>query len=272
MEGQRPHEVTLLILYLVTALVLGANVEGESDSCRMGQRYTGEMVSIAKAKENAERENGIVTVPKGSTVNSPSECEQGCCGYDNCTVYLFYPHPPNLSEDKKYNCFYLNCRPQELCSEALVNVSDRAEGSVVGIRDLQQDNAVMPQADGNAQKNLSTEKPASEVTSPPADLSHADVSSEKSSATPLPKTSANSTEKTINVTMKVEIEASATSLPKKLVRELYGDNHTSYPSLVLALGFGILFLCAAVVLIGRPWWFAFHRPRYSKVDYLMNGL
>ena len=66
--------------------------------------------------------------------------------------------------------------------------------------------------------------------------------------------------------------ASGTSLPKKLERELYGDNHTTYPSLVIAFGFGLLFLCAAVVLIGRPWWFAFHRPRYSKVDYLMNGL
>lgn len=262
--------MTLLIFYLVTALVLGAN-EGESDSCRMGHRY-GETVNIAKARENAERENGIVTVPKGSTVNSSSECEQDCCSYENCTVYLFYPHPPRLGKDKKLNCFYLNCRPQELCSEAFVNVSGRVEGSVVGIRDLQQDNAVIPQADGIAQKNLSTEKPASEVTRAPADQSHADVSSEKPSATPLPKTSVNSTEKTINVTMKVEIEALATSLPKKLERELYGDNHTSYPSLVIALGFGILFLCAAVVLIGRPWWFAFHRPRYSKVDYLMNGL
>lgn len=49
-------------------------------------------------------------------------------------------------------------------------------------------------------------------------------------------------------------------------------NHTTYASLIIALGFGTLFLFAALVLIGRPWWYAFHRPRYSKVDYLMNGL
>lgn len=104
----------------------------------MGQRYPGEMVNIAQAKENAKQDNGIVTVPKGSTVNSSLQCEQGCCSYDNCTVYLFYPRPPKLGEDKKFNCFYLNCRPQELCSKAFVNVSDKAEGSVVGIRDLQQ--------------------------------------------------------------------------------------------------------------------------------------
>ena len=66
--------------------------------------------------------------------------------------------------------------------------------------------------------------------------------------------------------------AVATSIPKKVERDLYGKNHTTYASLVIALGFGILFLLAALVLIGRPWWYAFHRPRYSKVDYLMNGL
>ena len=54
--------------------------------------------------------------------------------------------------------------------------------------------------------------------------------------------------------------------------EKYGKNHTTYASLIIALGFGTLFLFAALILIGRPWWYAFHRPRYSKVDYLMNGL
>ena len=136
MERQKRYEVALLVIYLVAALVVGTNAEG--DSCRMGQRYPGEMVNIAQAKENAKQDNGIVTVPKGSTVNSSLQCEQGCCSYDNCTVYLFYPRPPKLGEDKKFNCFYLNCRPQELCSKAFVNVSDKAEGSVVGIRDLQQ--------------------------------------------------------------------------------------------------------------------------------------
>ena len=136
MERQKRYEVALLIIYLVATLVVGTNAEG--DSCRMGQRYPGEMVNIAQAKENAKQDNGIVTVPKGSTVNSSLQCEQGCCSYDNCTVYLFYPRPPTLGEDKKFNCFYLNCRPQELCSKAFVNVSDKAEGSVVGIRDLQQ--------------------------------------------------------------------------------------------------------------------------------------
>ena len=41
------------------------------------------------------------------------------------------------------------------------------------------DNAVILQADGKALKDVSTEKPASEVTSAPTDQSHADVSSVK---------------------------------------------------------------------------------------------
>ena len=50
------------------------------------------------------------------------------------------------------------------------------------------------------------------------------------------------------------------------------EQHTTSASLVIALCFGILFLFAVIILIGRPWWYAFSRPRYSKVDYLMNGL
>ena len=56
------------------------------------------------------------------------------------------------------------------------------------------------------------------------------------------------------------------------VKKTNENNHTTYGSLVIALAFGILFFLAVLVLIGRPWWYSFHRPRYSKVDYLMNGL
>ena len=66
MERQKRYEVALLIIYLVATLVVGTNAEG--DSCRMGQRYPGEMVNIAQAKENAKQDNGIVTVPKGCNV------------------------------------------------------------------------------------------------------------------------------------------------------------------------------------------------------------
>ena len=64
---------------------------------------------------------------------------------------------------------------------------------------------------------------------------------------------------------------STTSMPLK-VKKTNENNHTTYGSLVIALAFGILFFLAVLVLIGRPWWYSFHRPRYSKVDYLMNGL
>ena len=54
--------------------------------------------------------------------------------------------------------------------------------------------------------------------------------------------------------------------------KINNTNHTTSASLVIALCFGILFLFAVIILIGRPWWYSFQRPRYSKVDYLMNGL
>lgn len=139
MERRKRYAVTLFVISLVTVLVLGAGgaAEDGGDSCQMAERFNGEMVNIKKAKENAVTYKGMVSVPKGLTVNSSEDCEQGCCGNANCTVYLFYPRPPSNDESKKFNCFFLNCRPQNLCSLAMVNVSSKAEGSVVGIRDLQ---------------------------------------------------------------------------------------------------------------------------------------
>ena len=66
--------------------------------------------------------------------------------------------------------------------------------------------------------------------------------------------------------------AATTSLHLKEEKIKDDDNHTTTGSLIIALAFGILFFLAVLVLIGRPWWFSFRRPRYSKVDYLMNGL
>lgn len=138
LEQRKHYAVTLFGIYLVTVQVLSVvATEGASDSCQMVERFNGEMVNIKKARENAEKNSGVVSVPEGLTVNSSAECEQGCCGNINCTVYLFYPRPPTNDQNKKYNCFILNCRPQSLCSAGMVNVSSKAEGSVVGIRDLQ---------------------------------------------------------------------------------------------------------------------------------------
>ena len=128
--------MSLSAVSLLIGLLLGVSFgRGEVNSCSMLQRLHGEMVNIKEAKENAEKESGIVSVPKAMTVNSSVDCEQGCCGNINCTVYLFYPRQPSNDNHLNYNCFFLNCRPQSLCS--LVNVSSKAEGAVVGIRDLQ---------------------------------------------------------------------------------------------------------------------------------------
>ncbi|KAL9984758.1 hypothetical protein ACROYT_G007091 [Oculina patagonica] len=267
LEKRKRYAVTLLGIFLVTVLVPGPSAaEEESDSCQMTERFNGEMVNIKKAKENAEKNEGIVTVPKGLTVNSSADCEQSCCGNVNCTVYLFYPRPPTNDENKKYNCFFLNCRPQSLCSLAMVNVSSKTNGSVVGIRDLQQDkgnSAVELEAkDGiNLEEKVSTVKPQS--TTKPA---------EKASSTPETKNITSTSEKPSNVTSTGKVEVVTTPKPLRVEYKKNSKNHTTYASLVIALGFGTLFLFAALVLIGRPWWYAFHRPRYSKVDYLMNGL
>lgn len=139
-ERQKPNTMSLTaISMLIIVLVLGASSARGDDSCSMAQRLHGEMVNIKKAKENAEKNNGIVSVPKAMKVNSSEDCEQGCCGNVNCTVYLFYPRPSS-DQHENYNCFFLNCRPQNMCS--LVNVSKKAEGAVVGIRNLQESGKV----------------------------------------------------------------------------------------------------------------------------------
>lgn len=259
-ERRNHNKMSSAVICVLIVLVLGetGSSEGDNSSCSMVQRLHGEMVNIKKAKQNAEKNNGIVSVPKAATVNSSEDCEQGCCGNINCTVYLFYPRPPS-DEHKNYNCFYLNCRPQNLCS--LVNVSSKAEGAVVGIRDLQ--------ISGNAVEPEVTATLASVSASPVQP--HADAGHEESSSTVKPNSTA-STQQSTNATTLTESEASTTPVPVKVKKTKGNTNHTTYASLIIALGFGILFLFAVVVLIGRPWWYSFHRPRYSKVDYLMNGL
>ena len=142
LEQQKRYAVTLFGIYLVTVQLLSVGAtevtEVITDSCQMVERFNGKMVNIKNAKEKAENISGTVSVPEGLTVNSSAECEQGCCDNINCTVYLFYPRPPSNDQNKKYNCFILNCRPQSLCSVGMVDVSSKAEGSVVGIRGLVQ--------------------------------------------------------------------------------------------------------------------------------------
>ena len=142
LEQQKRYAVTLFGIYLVTVQLLSVGAtevtEVITDSCQMVERFNDKMVNIKNAKEKAENISGTVSVPEGLTVNSSAECEQGCCDNINCTVYLFYPRPPSNDQNKKYNCFILNCRPQSLCSVGMVDVSSKAEGSVVGIRDLVQ--------------------------------------------------------------------------------------------------------------------------------------
>lgn len=129
--------MSIFAVFLLLLVFVGVEnvAQGDDESCAMSERLHGEMVNIKKAKVNAERNNGTVSLPKALTVNSSMDCEQGCCGNINCTVYLFYPRQPSIEDQqRKFNCFFLNCRPQNLCS--LVNVSKKAEGSVVGIRQL----------------------------------------------------------------------------------------------------------------------------------------
>ncbi|XP_068710751.1 uncharacterized protein [Montipora foliosa] len=239
---------------LLIVLLCGSNVgQADIDSCPMVERLHGEMVNIKKAKEKAEKNHGVASVPRALTVNSSEDCEQGCCDNVNCTVYLFYPRQPSIdNQQRTVNCFFLNCRPQNLCS--LVNVSDKAEGAVVGIRELT-GNAVEPSVTVNlASVSTSTAQPV--------------FDQKESSASNLSTKTGESTKATTTE----EPEVPTTSMPLKVEKIKDDNNHTTSGSLIIALAFGILFFSAVIVLIGRPWWYSFHRPRYSKVDYLMNGL
>lgn len=239
--------MSIFAVFLLLLVFVGVEnvAQGDDESCAMSERLHGEMVNIKKAKVNAERNNGTVSVPKALTVNSSMDCEQGCCGNINCTVYLFYPRQPSIEDQqRKFNCFFLNCRPQNLCS--LVNVSNKAEGSVVGIRQLT-GNTAEPKVTANLEFSTSDPLTTEESTQP---------SIVEESAPP------NTTEE----------PKATTSLRLKEEKIKDDDNHTTTGSLIIALAFGILFFLAVLVLIGRPWWYSFRRPRYSKVDYLMNGL
>lgn len=252
--------MSIFAVFLLLVVFVGVEnvAQGDDESCAMSERLHGEMVNIKKAKVNAERNNGTVSVPKALIVNSSMDCEQGCCGNINCTVYLFYPRQPSIEDQqKKFNCFFLNCRPQNLCS--LVNVSNKAERSVVGIRQLT-GNTAEPKVTANL-ASVSSESPMFDNKG----FSTSErLTTEESTK---PSTVEESTPPTTT-----EEPKATTSLHLKEEKIKDDDNHTTTGSLIIALAFGILFFLAVLVLIGRPWWYSFRRPRYSKVDYLMNGL
>ncbi|XP_029190644.2 uncharacterized protein [Acropora muricata] len=158
--------MSIFAVFLLLLVFVGVEnvAQGDDESCAMSERLHGEMVNIKKAKVNAERNNGTVSVPKALIVNSSMDCEQGCCGNINCTVYLFYPRQPSIGDQqRKFNCFFLNCRPQNLCS--LVNVSNKAEGSVVGIRQLT-GNTAEPKVTANLEFSTSEPLTTEESTQP----------------------------------------------------------------------------------------------------------
>ncbi|CAH1251050.1 MANSC4 [Branchiostoma lanceolatum] len=47
---------------------------------------------------------------------------------------------------------------------------------------------------------------------------------------------------------------------------------SSYGSLIVAMCFGLLFLFAVVVVVGKRWYESWQRRHYSKIDYLINGM
>lgn len=49
--------------------------------------------------------------------------------------------------------------------------------------------------------------------------------------------------------------------------------HTTTTSLIAALVFGIVFLIAVVVQVGKPWWESLftNRDGYNRITFLMNG-
>ena len=50
-------------------------------------------------------------------------------------------------------------------------------------------------------------------------------------------------------------------------------SHTTTTSLIAALVFGVVFLIAVAVQIGKPWWESMltNRDGYSRITFLMNG-
>ena len=43
-------------------------------------------------------------------------------------------------------------------------------------------------------------------------------------------------------------------------------------ALVAAICFGVLFLSAGVILVGKRWYEGYQRRHYNKMDYLINGM
>ncbi|EDO42676.1 predicted protein [Nematostella vectensis] len=193
-----------------------------------------ERAYIIDIKASKKATNEKATVVSGLNVSTEAACSKACCEKDLCNIFIFYN-----GSSRKINCFLLDCEPEKNC------VRKEFANSVVGV--MMKTKAI--------------------------DVDTREMSTEQSSTPRRTTTKPNTAEnKTSTVLTSMSTQSSTATVGKANIHWKQPHNHTSKSALVIALCFGFLFLFAVIVQIGRPWLRFLQRPRYSKVDYLMNGL
>lgn len=241
---------------------------GEKRTCQV-HTMNNQIIDLKKS----QAVNPDAKVLRGLNTSTSSECQKNCCSISKCTLFVYHH-----KKEKRYSCFLVSCSPKEKC------VFQPLQGSLVGqisrvppATSIPADAVIKPTTSTSVTASNTTPK-TNTVPSVGMALSQTTVQVSSTSVRGAPHIELHSTPVTskgtdqiISTLGKENATVSATiNQHGKVAKNL--QQHTTSASLVIALCFGILFLFAVIILIGRPWWDAFNKPRYSKVDYLMNGL
>jgi len=275
----------LLLVFDITESQSGWFVVSE-DKCQ----FTSNKEKVINFSDNPSLfVNNIKTIDIG-------ECRSSCCNHDTCNGYVWD------ASDKLENCKLLKCSSQGVdCKKALIEKNDVQSnvevGFITGINDnpettttttsttttvkpqsvagdsgsswLKQKLGVAPSADATKKKGTNLIE-----TNKASDIGNALKFQKSDQVQPTTTTTTTSTKKSVKPPLKDNIVLNNDATTLSAVDEKHSA-HTNTVSLSVAFVFGICFLTAVMVMLGRRWLEglrASHKRGYTRISYLLNGV
>ncbi|XP_038049254.1 MANSC domain-containing protein 1-like isoform X3 [Patiria miniata] len=239
---------------LVTLVALAASLDCSYDD------QEGYIIDI----HNSEK-NGAIFMSDVNTVTRES-CQNACCDAEEvtledgsiawCNLAVYH----DKSRDRKSkNCFLVFCPSENSCR--LTKVKGFTSSYVT--EKTTRSSTLLPENESTLSPSTKQSTPIPDSTSPfkttpsiPASIS---MDNQSSSSILF-----NETNISDDLATDVDSEDGQDSSE-------YSVN-ASNGALIAAVCFGVIFLLAVMVVLGKHWYEAYQRRHYSKVDYLINGM
>ncbi|XP_022079354.1 MANSC domain-containing protein 1-like isoform X2 [Acanthaster planci] len=219
---------------------------------------------------HTSEKNGAVFMSDAKTLTKES-CQNACCNLEEdtlddgslarCNLAVF--HSSNEIQSKSKNCFLVFCPSKNSCH--LTRVKGFTSSYVT--HKTTEASTLLPEI--NSTLPLSTREPTpspDEASSESTSSISTNSSKDLVPSSPMDFLGENSALNQTNLSAadQQDSEDEDDSSTKSII--------ASNGALIAALCFGVIFLLAVVVLLGKHWYEAYQRRHYSKVDYLINGM